>query len=114
MQVIKKQFSDLLPKTMAICRQYTKCGKPHCRCISSGELHGPYYFHFYRVDGRLKKSYIRKADAEVLWESYSLQREIQRKRAADRKGLVGLCRNLRRIDKVMVQMILSEASGAFE
>ena len=69
---------------------------------------------FFRVDGRLKKKYIRKADARDLWESYSLQREIQRKRIADRKEFAGLCRDLRRIDKVMVQMILSEGSGAFE
>jgi hypothetical protein len=74
-------------------------------------LHGPYYFHFYRVDGRLKKSYIRNADAKTLWESYSVQREIRRKRTADRKKFSGLCRELRRVDKMMAQMILLAKSG---
>lgn len=63
------------------------------------------------MDGRLKKSYIRKADAIDLWESYSLQREIRRKRAADRKEFAELCRDLRRIDKMVTQMFLLEADG---
>jgi hypothetical protein len=95
---------------MAICEQYRKCGKSQCRC-NNGSLHGPYYFYFYRVDGRLKKSYIKKADAINLWKSYSLQREIQRKRVADRKEFAELCRDLRRIDKMVTQMFLLEANG---
>lgn len=63
------------------------------------------------MDGRLRKLYIRKADAKVLWERYSLQREIQRKRVADRKEFAELCRDLRRIDKMMTQIFLLEANG---
>lgn len=95
---------------MAICEQYRKCGKAGCRC-SNGELHGPYYFHFYRVDGLLKKRYIRKSDAKDLWETYCLRRETQRKRAADRKEFAELCRDLRRIDRMLTQMVLMDASG---
>ena len=86
-----------------------KCGKPKCKC-NNGERHGSYYFHFYRVDGQLKKRYIRKADAQDLWKRYSLLREIQRKRAADRKQFAELCKDLRRIDKLVTQMFLSEAN----
>ena len=95
---------------MAICAQYRKCGKARCRCID-GELHGPYYFHFYRVKGRLKKTYIRKAEAKDLWERYSLEREIQRKRSADRKEFAELCRDLRHIDRMLTPMVLMDASG---
>jgi hypothetical protein len=63
------------------------------------------------VDGRLRKLYIRKADAKDLWERYSLQREIQRKRVADRKEFAELCGDLRRIDKMMTQILLLEANG---
>jgi hypothetical protein len=106
----QKCFGDLLPKKMAICEQYRKCGKAGCRCIN-GELHGPYYFHFYRVNGQLKKTYIRKADAKDLWEMYCLRRETQRKRAADRKEFAELCRDLRRIDRMLTQIVLMDASG---
>jgi hypothetical protein len=74
----------MLPKKMAICLQYRKCGKPGCRC-QAGALHGPYYFFFYRADGKLKKTYIRKADAAALWERYIQRRQIQKQRASDRR-----------------------------
>lgn len=86
----------MLPKKAAICRQYRKCRNPECKC-KSGEQHGPYYFFFYRVDGRLRKLYIRKADANDLWKSYSLAREIRKKRVADRKKFREMYRELRSI-----------------
>jgi len=103
-RAIKNWFCALLPKTMAICKQYRKCGKARCRC-SRGALHGPYYYRFYRVDGRLKKSYIRKADAKALWDAYSRRRKIQRQRVADRKDFASICRDLRRFDRMVIQML---------
>ena len=36
-----------------------KCGKDNCRC-AGGDLHGPYWYAYYRVGGRLKSEYIGK------------------------------------------------------
>ena len=36
-----------------------KCGKANCKC-ASGELHGPYWYAYYRVNGKLKSEYIGK------------------------------------------------------
>ncbi len=49
-----------LPKKLpgAICAQMIRCGKPSCKCVG-GALHGPYYYHFFRVDGALIKRYVR-------------------------------------------------------
>ncbi len=94
---------EKLPKKVAICRQYRKCGKPRCRC-TNGRLHGPYYFYFYRVGGRLKKTYIRQVAAKDLWEKYSLLLEVRRKRDADRKQFTSLCRDLRNIDALIKQL----------
>ena len=41
----------------AICAQWKRCGRANCRC-TQGELHGPYYYRFYRENGRLKKQYL--------------------------------------------------------
>ena len=41
----------------AICAQWKRCDRANCRC-AQGELHGPYYYRFYREDGRLKKQYL--------------------------------------------------------
>jgi hypothetical protein len=49
-----------LPKTApgAICAQMVRCGKKNCKC-ARGELHGPYFYHFERVDGVLVKRYVK-------------------------------------------------------
>lgn len=58
-------FNKPLPKTLAqyrplsgaVCRQYKRCGRQNC-CCRSGNLHGPYFYRFWRQDGRLRKQYV--------------------------------------------------------
>ena len=51
-----------LPKTLpgVVLPQMVRCGKPSCKCASRDEddLHGPYYYRFWREDGRLQKEYV--------------------------------------------------------
>jgi len=103
----------MLPKKSAICQQFRKCGKAGCKC-NSGSLHGPYFFYFYREDGKLKKSYIRKADAPELWKNYSRWREVRNKRAADRKEFTELNKELRLIDRLISELSHMEATGAWK
>lgn len=38
-----------------------RCGKEACKCAGEqGELHGPYWYAYWRVDGKLKSKYIGK------------------------------------------------------
>jgi hypothetical protein len=37
--------------------EYVKCGKKNCKC-TSGDLHGPYYYHYYWKKGKLRKKYV--------------------------------------------------------
>ena len=36
-----------------------KCGKKNCRC-TRGELHGPYWYAYYRKNGRMRCEYVGK------------------------------------------------------
>jgi hypothetical protein len=56
---------DPLPKTLpgVVCQQWVRCGRPNCRC-ARGQLHGPYFYHFFRHRGRLRKRYILPADLD--------------------------------------------------
>jgi hypothetical protein len=36
--------------------QLVKCGKAGCKC-AGGKLHGPYWYEYRRLDGKLKKKY---------------------------------------------------------
>jgi hypothetical protein len=100
----------MLPKKTAICEQYRKCGKAGCKC-NAGSMHGPYYYYFYRADGKLKKSYIRKADAANLWTNYSVQRQVQKQRAADRRKYAQLSKDLRRIRSLLSEPFFMEDIG---
>ncbi|MCU0552683.1 MAG: hypothetical protein MUC48_25415 [Leptolyngbya sp. Prado105] len=38
-----------------------RCGKPNCKCVGeNAELHGPYWYAYWREDGKLKSRYIGK------------------------------------------------------
>jgi len=103
----------MLPKKMAICQQFRKCGKAGCKC-NAGALHGPYFFFFYRENGKLKKSYIRKAEAKALWESYSRRRPIQKQRAVDRREFTELCREMWRLDRLLSDPSFLTAFGGWK
>ena len=56
-----------LPKMIrgSIHVQWVKCGRPNCRC-NRGDPHGPYYYLFQWIGGRLRKTYVsRKRLPEV-------------------------------------------------
>lgn len=39
--------------------EHVRCGKPGCRC-ERGVLHGPYWYRYQRVNGKLKRTYLGK------------------------------------------------------
>jgi hypothetical protein len=76
------KIRKMLPKTIweisngGIYKQAVRCGKSNCKC-ARGEKHVAYYF-FTRRDGKLTKTYIRKAELEEF-------KQIVDRSAADRK-----------------------------
>jgi hypothetical protein len=47
-----------IPSNATIRKEYTKCGSPYCY----GSKHGPYYYGYWKENGKLKKKYIGKYD----------------------------------------------------
>jgi hypothetical protein len=59
-----------IPSSATIRKEYVKCGNPYCsRCE-----HGPYYYGYWKENGKLKKKYIGKYDPrnEANSENYEL------------------------------------------
>ena len=73
------QPAKTLPKTLpgAVCAQYVRCGKASCRC-TSGTVHGPYYYRFWREDGRLRKAYVKPADLPAVRAACEEERRFLR------------------------------------
>ncbi|NER37725.1 MAG: hypothetical protein F6J93_27820 [Oscillatoria sp. SIO1A7] len=45
--------------------EYVKCGKPRCGC-QSGKLHGPYWYSYQRINGRVQSRYVGKSAPDVV------------------------------------------------
>jgi hypothetical protein len=71
----RKPLPKMLPG--AVCRQWKRCGKRRCRC-ANGTLHGPYFYRFWREDGRLRKAYVKPADLAAVQEACAAEREFLR------------------------------------
>jgi hypothetical protein len=78
-----EKLMKALPKSLSgvVCRQWVRCGRPNCRC-ARGELHGPYFYHFARENGRLRKRYVRPAEVEGV-RAACQARQRQRRELAD-------------------------------
>ncbi len=88
-----------LPKMLpgAVCAQMVRCGKPNCKC-ARGELHGPYFYHFERVNGVLIKRYVKKKDVTAMRAACDARREgEQRNRLAHKL-------NVRELAKIIEQI----------
>ena len=40
--------------------EYVKCGKPNCWCAGREQGHGPYWYRYWRENGKLKRRYVGK------------------------------------------------------
>lgn len=78
-------MQSVLPKTLygTLHCQWVRCGRANCRC-AQGRLHGPYYYHFFRENGRLKKKYVKQLDVTAV-ASACLARRVEEKRILEAK-----------------------------
>jgi hypothetical protein len=52
-----------IPLPGVVRPQWVRCGRPNCRC-ARGDLHGPYFYRFWREGGRLRKEYVKQSEVE--------------------------------------------------
>ncbi len=85
----------MLPKTPeeseelsgSVCTQRVRCGRSNCHCTSGGAaLHGPYFYHFWREGGRLKKRYLKPDQVETTRAACERNKAQRRRRANYRKA----------------------------
>jgi hypothetical protein len=95
---MENKTEDLLPKIAAhggtVHRQFIRCGKASCKC-ARGELHGAYYYHFVRVNGKLTKRYLKAHEVEQMQVACLARREEKRTRHADSRAAWLLIREMK-------------------
>jgi hypothetical protein len=74
---------ETLPKMLpgVVLEQWKCCGRPRCRC-TRGQLHGPYFYRFWREGGRLHKAYVRPADLEQVRAACNARLQFQKQLSA--------------------------------
>lgn len=101
---MKNKTENLLPKIAAhggtVHRQAVRCGKASCKC-ARGELHGAYYY-FVRVNGKLKKRYLKREQVRQVQDACLKRREEQRAQRAQTRqvwqSLRDIVAQLRQLD----------------
>lgn len=107
---MKTKSKNPLPKTLpgAVCAQMIRCGKSNCKC-ARGELHGPYFYHFVRVNGALVKRYVKAKDASALRAACVARRKEQKQRSETTKNsqrqLSALISKLRESEKLLLEAL---------
>lgn len=88
----------VLPKILngTVHRQFVKCGKDNCRC-AVGELHGAYFYHFERIEGKLRKRYLKTSEVEAFKTACRNRQELNQQIAANALANWELFRSLREI-----------------
>lgn len=78
MTTVTQDASAMLPG--AVIGERKRCGKPSCRCASrrQEDLHGPYFYRYFRQNGRLRKEYVPKDRVDQVREACMRHRENQR------------------------------------
>lgn len=57
---IKEQKNREVIRSITYQLERVKCGKPGCKKCSNGTGHGPYWYAYWRENGRVKSKYIGK------------------------------------------------------
>ncbi len=83
---MENKIVKVLPKMLGgtVHQQFKKCGKATCKC-ARGELHGPYFYHYFRDGAVLSKRYLKASEVEeVRAACLARQKNEQQRRASDR------------------------------
>lgn len=85
---METKLENLLPKIGehggTVHRQFVRCGKASCKC-ARGDLHGAYYYHFVRVNGKLRKRYLKPEQVGQVRDACLKRREAQRVQRAQNR-----------------------------
>src|SRR5215208_790284 len=71
------ELAETFPKIPALVVQFTRCGRPRCRC-QVGKPHGPYHYLRWREGPAQRRRYVRAVDVPAVRAILKKRREHRR------------------------------------
>ena len=93
-------LSELAPATGlpgVVLAEKKRCGKTNCRCRSGedADLHGPYFYRYWRQGGRLRKAYVPRPRVAAVRAACQQRQARERQERARRGEFRALLRSFR-------------------
>ena len=61
----RRSYPKITPLPGGLHAEWKRCNRPNCRCTAGGDaLHGPYLYRRWSDRGRLRRQYVKAADAD--------------------------------------------------
>ena len=95
---LKSSLHKTLPGV--VCPQMVQCGKVGCKC-QRGELHGPYYYRFWREDGRLRKEYVPRSQLHIVKAQCDRRRRQQQETKAAREQAREISHQIKQVEQLI-------------
>lgn len=94
---MKTKSENSLPKILSgtVHEQFIRCGKSNCKCAGN-ELHGPYFYYFVRIEGKLKKRYLKPSEVEKVRSGCWARQEEKRREIKNKNKTWKLLRKIRK------------------
>ncbi len=95
----RRSFPKIAPLPGGLYAERKRCNRPKCRCAAGGEaLHGPYLYRRWMENGRLRRQYVKRADAERVRAGLAEWRRLHPPVRSARDLLAELRRLLRQLE----------------
>jgi hypothetical protein len=94
----RRSFPKIVPLAGGLYAERKRCNRPKCRCAAGGDaLHGPYLYRRWVENGRLRRQYVKPADAERIRIGLAEWRRLHPPARSTRELLTELRRLFRQI-----------------
>lgn len=96
---MRRSVPKIVPLPGVLYTEWKRCNRPNCRCMAGGEaLHGPYLYRRWSENGRLRRQYVKAADADVVRAGLAAWRSLHPPTCSTRSQLADLRRLTRDLE----------------
>jgi hypothetical protein len=96
----RRSFPKIVPLPGGLYAERKRCNRPRCRCATGGDaLHGPYLYRRWVENGRLRRQYVKAANADGVRAGLAEWRRLHPPARSVRQLIAELRRLFRQVER---------------